>query len=113
MEAVIQSKVLVCEIEDSFIDILKGFFQEHNLIGIRANSLASVREMLNLNIDLGCVFLCDEPNLGGKGGQELAVELAHLRPELPIFFRCRKGKSLPEHVEKVCAGVYTKGELAK
>ncbi len=75
--------------------------------------MGSIRDMLNLNIDLGSVFLCDDPNLGGKSGQELALEIAHLRPELPIFFRYREGEQLPENVEKICSGTYARGEFEK
>ena len=110
----INSKVLVREVNPDHMLELKDFFNQHNLIGLKADNYNSIKETLASNIDLGAIFLCEEQDAEGKNGLEIAMDIHKIRPELPIFMR-REGTSsidgLTAEQQEICAGVYQSGEI--
>ena len=87
-ELQIQSKVLVHETDTKQMQSLKTFFDENNLIGLKAEHYHNIVETLSSNIDLGAIFLAEEEDVDGKSGLEIALEIQKMRPELPIILRC-------------------------
>ncbi|MBF0351107.1 MAG: chemotaxis protein CheX [SAR324 cluster bacterium] len=109
--AQILSKVLIHEIDPDHMQKLREFCQTHNLIGLKAEQYKNIRETLEHNIDLGAIFLCEDAKLEGRTGIEIAQEIHHIRPELPIFMRRISDTELPHNEHISCAGFYKKDEL--
>lgn len=80
------SKVLVLDDSPAHADAIKRFCDDHNLIGlkVRRNRLLQV---LSSNIDLGAILLAEQ--YGGSPAESaiVAIQIAALRPELPIILR--------------------------
>lgn len=83
------SKVLVLDDGITHIESLKHFCAECGLTGIKPQhgGAEAVMAILKSNVDLGGILLYE--NYGGTTGKgiELAREIHHSRPELPIFLR--------------------------
>lgn len=86
------SKVLVLDNAGTHYDILKGFWEESGLVGIRPQqgNVASVMSILKSNVDLGGIMLYEHYGEKGEvdgGALLLARQIHAARPELPIFLR--------------------------
>ena len=88
----IKSKVLIHDVNQWHLDALRGFCESHDLVGLVAEDTDCIREVLDLNIDLGAIFLCDEPDKHGRTGQQVATEIHNERAELPVFLRRPEGE---------------------
>lgn len=109
-EIKITSKVLVHEVDDTHMGILKNFFQENNLIGLKAEKFENLIETLKSNIDLGAIILCEEKNIDEIDGVKIAQEIHKMRQELPIFLHRKNNASLddlPQNVRNIFAGAYS------
>ena len=106
------SKVLVHEVNEEHTAWLKQFFEESHLVGLKA---PDVLKALELNIDLGAIFLCEKP--GSENNiSELAIKIHNTRRELPLFLRIEDSsseESLPLEVKKACTGIYKQHEQEK
>jgi len=93
----IVSKVLVHECNDDALTLLKGVCTKHKLVGLKVstgnNSIGlkdasnEIDDVLKSNVDLGAIFLTEEPDPNGFTGIDLCMKIHHTRPELPIFLR--------------------------
>ena len=83
----VRSKILFFENEDTHIERLKQFFPNNQLIGLRARSYSGVLEVIQKNVALGAVLLCESDDPDGISFGETALEIHKIRPELPIFLR--------------------------
>ena len=116
----IVSKVLVHECNDDGLSVLKNICTTHKLVGLKVstgNNTIGIKDasneiddVLQSNVDLGAIFLTEEPDPNGFTGIDLCEKIHHTRPELPIFLRrtSRKdGDDLDEDVQKAITGYYT------
>lgn len=85
----------------------------NNTVGLK-DATSEIQHVLTSNVDLGAVFLAEEPDHNGVPGIELCDEIHRARPELPIFLR-RESTSdmsdLPEAVQESIAGCYHIGDM--
>lgn len=86
MHAQIQSKVLVHESDVAAQEKLRHFFEENQLLALRA-SADNFMQVLSENTDLGGVFISNDTHLRNYTGEELAQFIHDKRPEVPVFFR--------------------------
>lgn len=124
-EKKIVSKVLVHECDENALNILKDVCQENNLVGLKVctgnntiglkDATSEIQHVLKSNVDLGAIFLSENPDHNGVCGTDLCEEIHRARPELPIFLR-RDGSSslddLPDHVKDNIAGCYHAGDTS-
>ena len=105
------SKVLVHESDPEHSGYLKEFFYEKKLVGLKANN---VLEALDLNIDLGAVFLCEDPKYRPRT-LEILHTIHQRRRELPVFLRIENSlpSSVHAHLAELSTGIYKKGEVGK
>ena len=116
----IVSKVLVHECNDEALSALKLVCTEHQLVGLKVstgnNNIGlkdashEIDDVLNSNVDLGAIFITEEPDPNGFTGLELCLKIHRTRPELPIFLRRiekQDGSDLPENIQKAITGYYT------
>ena len=104
----IVSHVLVYDVSAYALDKIKDFCDKNSLIGLRTQS-DSMNDVLESNVHLGAVFLCEDLDETGKSGIEIAVEIHQRRPELPIFIRRTEVKDLhdlPKELQTIFAGAY-------
>lgn len=106
------SKVLVHESSADAEAQLKLFFQRRGLVGLRDHS-RDILELLASSIDLGGVFLAEEPGADGRSGLDLGLQIHRLRPELPIFLRRRSGAAgeLPPGQRDAFSATYTLADI--
>jgi hypothetical protein len=116
----IVSKVLVHECNDDALAVLKNVCTEHKLVGLKVstgNNTIGIKDasneiddVLKSNVDLGAIFLAEEPDPNGFTGIDLCLKIHHTRPELPIFLRrkvLKDGTDLPPDVQEAITGYYT------
>ncbi len=113
----IKSKVLIHDVNQWHLDALRGFCESHDLVGLVAEDTDCIRDVLDLNIDLGAIFLCDEPDKHGRTGQQVATDIHNERAELPVFLRRAEGEAAPEDTGAgrsfAWAGSYAAGETER
>lgn len=120
----IVSKVLVHECNEDALTALKNICTEHKLVGLKVstgNNTIGIKDasneiddVLKSNVDLGAIFLAEEPDPNGFTGVDLCLKIHHTRPELPIFLRRTSaidGADLPADVQEAITGYYTLGNL--
>ncbi len=120
----IVSKVLVHECNDQALAALKNVCTEHKLIGLKVstgNNTIGIKDasneiddVLKSNVDLGAIFLAEEPDQNDFSGIDLCLKIQHTRPELPIFLRRHSetdGTGLPADVQSAVTGYYTLDNL--
>jgi len=110
----VESKVLVYEVDPSQMDSLRVFFNGHDIIGLRAESSEGLLRILRENIDLGAIFLCEEPDYKGVTGLDLASQLHSIRAELPIFIRRDKKNDeapMSPEMKRICTADYKTGDF--
>ena len=120
----IVSKVLVHECNEEALTALKNICTEHKLVGLKVstgNNTIGIKDasneiddVLKSNVDLGAIFLAEEPDPNGFTGVDLCLKIHHTRPELPIFLRRTSaidGADLPADVQEAITGYYTLGNL--
>lgn len=85
-ERLLTTKVLLYERNNQVMKSLKSFIKKNNLHGFRTNRKENIISILESNIDLGCVIICeiDENYLA------IAKEIKETRKELPLFIRRKK-----------------------
>jgi hypothetical protein len=116
----IVSKVLVHECNDDALSALKNVCTEHKLVGLKVstgnNNIGlkdasnEIDDVLKSNVDLGAIFLTEEPDPNGFTGIDLCLKIHHTRPELPIFLRRTEksdGSDLDLDVQEAITGFYT------
>jgi len=116
----IVSKVLVHESNEKALEFLKDVCTEHNLVGLKVstgnNSIGikdasnEIDDVLNSNVDLGAIFLSEEPDPNGFTGIDLCIKINLTRPELPIFLRRTESSEMDDldpDVQRAITGVYT------
>ncbi|HEY6896138.1 MAG TPA: chemotaxis protein CheX [Rhodocyclaceae bacterium] len=88
MDKLVVSKVLVLDEAKNHAGVIKAFYEECCLVGIRPhhNGAAGVMAILKSNVDLGGIMLYEHFG-GDKAGIAMAREIHQSRPELPIFLR--------------------------
>lgn len=120
----IVSKVLVHECNDTALTALKHVCTEHKLVGLKVstgNNTIGIKDasneiddVLKSNVDLGAIFLAEEPDPNNFTGIDLCLKIHHTRPELPIFMRRKDkkdGSDLPADVQEAVTGYYTLDNL--
>ena len=116
----IVSKVLVHECNEEALSALKIVCTQHKLVGLKVstgnNSIGikdasnEIDDVLKSNVDLGAIFLAEEPDQNNFTGIDLCLKIHHTRPELPIFLRrntLTDGSDLPPDVQEAITGYYT------
>lgn len=107
----IASRVLVHDLDQNVLNTLRGFCDANNLIGLKVQH-DSLLDVLKTNIDLGAVFLSEEPDETGVRGIELAEHIHQLRAELPIFLRVNAKESQVNFDKSyLLAGTYQINEM--
>ena len=113
----IKSKVLIHDVNRWHLDALRGFCESHDLVGLVAEDTDCIREVLDLNIDLGAIFLCEESDGHGKTGKQVATEIHNERAELPVFIRRAESSEISAESDDslgfAWAGSYAAGETGK
>lgn len=125
-ETKIVSKVLVHECDGQALELLKKMCTQNNLVGLKVstgdNTIGlkdasnEIDDVLNSNVDLGAVFLSEEPDQNNVSGKDLCEKIRRRRPELPIFLRRENTDSvddLPESIQSSIAGCYKSGDEEK
>lgn len=120
----IVSKVLVHECNEEALSALKNVCTEHKLVGLKVstgNNTIGIKDasneiddVLKSNVDLGAIFLAEEPDPNNFTGIDLCLKIHHTRPELPIFLRrtsLKDGSDLPADVQEAITGYYTMDNL--
>ncbi len=108
------SKVLVLDGNETALGVLKVFCKENHLVGLRASSARSAREVLKSNIDLGAILISEEAVSGGVYSLELSRQIHKDRPDLPIFLRRYNASNLdgiPEQYQGIFSGAYCLSNL--
>lgn len=80
------SKVLVCDTSEKAASDLREYFCTKGLQGL-CSQTGNILNLLEMNTDLGGVFLYDAVTVDNMTGLELAHFIHDKRPELPIFLR--------------------------
>ncbi len=112
-ESVITSKALVYEADESALEFLKEFFLKNNIQGIRERK-NEINKVLDVNIDLGAVFLSESKDEFGYSGFDICKKIHEVRPELPIVIRRleeHKNEPLPEEINQAVVAQYTIDDL--
>lgn len=110
----IKSKVLIHDVNQWHLDALRGFCESHDLVGLVAEDTDCIREVLDLNIDLGAILLCEAEDKHGKSGSLVAADIHKSRAELPIFLRCEEPiQSDSDTASFAWVGSYCAGETTK
>lgn len=125
-ETKIVSKVLVHECNDEALSILKDVCTQNNLVGLKVstgnNTIGlkdasnEIDDVMRSNVDLGAVFLSEEPDHNDVSGVDICEKIHRSRPELPIFLRRLDRDDcddLPEDVRNTLAGCYRSGDVEK
>lgn len=120
----IVSKVLVHECNDDALTALKNVCTEHKLVGLKVstgnNTIGlkdasnEIDDVLKSNVDLGAIFLTEEPDPNNFTGIDLCLKIHQTRPELPIFLRrtsAKDGADLPADAQEAITGYYTLDNL--
>ncbi|EEA02534.1 conserved hypothetical protein [Burkholderia sp. H160] len=81
------SKVLVLDDCPAHAQLLKLFFDEHNLIALKVRDSSRLSTVLATNIDLGGVLLADDYGGSVEQAATVAARINTLRPELPVILR--------------------------
>lgn len=109
--------MLIHDVNQWHLDALRGFCESHDLVGLVAEDTACIREVLDSNIDLGAIFLCEEADKNEKTGKQIATEIHNERAELPVFIRHDEGTVFSEESDEnrgfAWAGSYSAGETKK
>lgn len=82
-----QSKVLILDDSEEARTAIKAFCIENHLMALTSRSDDPI-SVLKSFVDLGAIFISESIHRDSKDGLDLAAEIHHIRPELPIFFRC-------------------------
>jgi hypothetical protein len=121
----IVSKVLVHEDDDTALSTLKQVCANNNLVGLRVCTGSSgiglkdgsneIDDILMSNVDLGAIFLAENPDKNGVSGVELCQQIHRVRPELPIFLRRETDSEdgLSQGCLEAIAGVYNLDNVGK
>lgn len=112
-ENLISSKALVYEADETALKFLKQFFVENNIQGIKERK-NEINKVLDINIDLGAVFLSESKDEFGRTGFDIAKRVHEARPELPMVIRRLKGgtsQELPEEIKSAIVAEYTLEDL--
>lgn len=120
----IVSKVLVHECDEDALNALKDICTEHSLVGLKVstgnNSIGlkdatnEIDHVLKSNVDLGAIFLSEEPDHNGVSGLDLCSEIHRERPALPIFIRRKStndASDFPADIQSMIAGCYHLDDL--
>lgn len=102
------SHILVCDNDTIAVEQVKDFCASKNLVGMLAQT-SVIYTVLSSNIHLGAIFISEDLKEDDIHGIEMAIKIHKLRPELPIFIRREKGKSIsdfPDELQKMFAGCY-------
>jgi hypothetical protein len=81
------SKMLVLDDDPAHAQLLKRWFDEHNLIALKVRDSSRLASVLGTNIDLGGVLLADDYGGSLEQAAEVAARIHAARPELPILLR--------------------------
>ncbi|WP_233801371.1 chemotaxis protein CheX [Paraburkholderia sp. HP33-1] len=81
------SKLLVLDDCPAHAQLLKLFFDEHNLIALKVRESSRLASVLASNIDLGGVLLADDYGGSVEQAATVAARINTLRPELPVILR--------------------------
>jgi hypothetical protein len=88
MTDIIKSKVLVFEPNPQQQQFLRIFCEKNHLMGLRVDNLDRFMRILNSEIDLGALFLCEQDGEENQIRLRRVVRaLSSMRPELPVFLR--------------------------
>ncbi|TNC82967.1 MAG: chemotaxis protein CheX [Oleiphilus sp.] len=125
-ETKIVSKVLVHECDEQALELLKKMCTQNNLVGLKVstgdNTIGlkdasnEIDDVLKSNVDLGAVFLSEEPDQNDVSGMDLCESIRRRRPELPIFLRRNNTdttEDLSPAVQESIAGCYKTGDEEK
>lgn len=107
------SKVLVLEGEPMVGGVLKVFFLENHLIGLRATA-SNIFDILESNIDLGAILISEDPIADGVNSLALSKKIHHSRPDLPIFLRRFEKETLddiPYEYRDIFTGAFCVSQL--
>ncbi|OLL31406.1 chemotaxis protein CheX [Burkholderia sp. SRS-W-2-2016] len=81
------SKILVLDDNPAHAQLLKQWFDEHNLIALKVRDSSRLTAVLGTNIDLGGVLLAGDYGGSVEQAAEVAARIHAARPELPIILR--------------------------
>ncbi|WP_197481146.1 hypothetical protein, partial [Oleiphilus sp. HI0086] len=108
------------ECNDDALSVLKEVCTKHKLVGLKVstgNNMIGIKDasneiddVLKSNVDLGAIFLSEDPDPNGFTGLDLCMKIHHTRPELPIFLRrssLTDTQDLDPDVQEAITGVYT------
>lgn len=113
MSSNLVSKVLVLDNCSTYVEIIKRFCDENDLVGLKVgkNRLFSV---LDSNIDLGAILFSENYGASIEETAAIAEKIHSLRPELPIIIRRENQigtKDLPGNLQQVLCGSYVAGNM--
>lgn len=107
IDANVVSYIIVHDKDIEAQSAIKSFCQKNKLIDIKG-SRSNFIDLLGKNINLGAIFISENPDDGGEG-VELGQSIHLLRPEVPIFLRtlnAQNAANISEESRSAFAGIY-------